>query len=60
MHAGGMKQVESADDVGDALPGIVYHDGEMITGRRVLAGEDHVTPRRRIGGDLSGRAIAGF
>ena len=36
------EQVAAAHDMGHALRRIVDGDGEMIAGRRVLAGEDHV------------------
>ena len=42
---GGGEQVEAAHHVGDALLGIVDRHGEMIGGRRVLAGEDDVAER---------------
>ena len=42
MDVGRGEQVAAADDVGHALRGIVDDDGEMVAGRRVLAGEDDV------------------
>src|SRR5581483_9910019 len=51
VHAGGVEQILAADQFGDALQGVVDHDGEMIAGRRFLAREDDVAPGLRIGGD---------
>ena len=45
VDVGRGEQVAAAHDVGHALGGIVDGDGEMIAGRRVLAGEDDVAER---------------
>ena len=40
--------------VGDALHGVVDGDGEMVGGRRVLAGEDDVAVEGGVGVDAAG------
>ena len=45
-------EIAAAHHVGDALGGIVDGDGEMIAGRRVLAGEHDVAIGVRLGLDL--------
>ena len=42
VDVGGGEEVAAAHDVGDALRGVVDGDGEMVAGRRVLAGEHDV------------------
>src|SRR3954465_13031193 len=44
MHAGRPEQVPAPHHVGNALQGVVDHDGQMITRRRLLARNDDVAP----------------
>ena len=55
VDVGGGEEVAAAHDVGDALGGVVDRDGEMIAGRRVLAGEDDVAEQPGLGLDLGVR-----
>jgi hypothetical protein len=42
VQMGGFEEVNAADDVGDALEGIVVDDGEVVAGADVFADEDGV------------------
>ena len=44
VHAGRPEQVAAPHHLGDALQGVVDHDGQMIAGRRLLARQDDVAP----------------
>ena len=54
----GLAEVGAADDVGDALVGVVEDDGEVVGGADVAAGEDGVAGG--IGGVRAGGGGAGF
>ena len=54
MQAGGMEQVLTAHHMGDALMRIVDHDRKVIAGGNILARQDDVAPRRRIGQNHAG------
>ena len=51
MHAGRPEQVPAPHHVGDALQGVVDHDGQMIARRRLLARQDDVAPGLGLCGD---------
>ena len=44
MNGGGVKQIEAAHDIADALRMIVDNDRQMIAGGRIPALENRVTP----------------
>ena len=44
VHAGRPEQVPAPHHVGNALQGVVDHDGQMIARRRLLARQDDVAP----------------
>ena len=52
-----LEQVDTANDVGNALRRIIDSDGEMIGGRRLLAGEDDVAGLCRVGLDPAGAFV---
>ena len=56
VDVGRGEQVAAAHHVGDALRGVVDGDGEMIAGRRVLAGEHDVAEQLGLGRDLARRS----
>ncbi len=60
MHAGGVKQVGAAHDVGDALRRVVHGDGQMVARRRVFARQNDVAPLGGIGGNGSGDIFIAF
>jgi len=53
VDVGGGKEVFAAGDEGDVLEGVVDHDGEMVGGGDVLAGEDDVAEEGGIDGDFA-------
>ena len=56
----GVAEVGAADDVGDALVGVVDDDGEVVGGADVAAGEDGVAEWGRVGGVGAGGGGAGL
>jgi hypothetical protein len=52
-----LEQVLAADDMRDALRRVVDSDGEMVRGGGVLASEDDVAMRQRIGAHRTGKAV---
>jgi len=57
MQMSGVEEVLAAADQGDPLQVIVQDDGQVIAGRRVLAGEDRVAQRFRPRLDPAGPAV---
>lgn len=57
VDVGGGEEVLAAGDVGDLLEGIVHHDGEVVGGANVLAGQDDIAEQAGIDGNL---AVAGI
>lgn len=53
MEVGGLEEVFAADDVGDALEGVVHDDGEVVAGADVLADEDGVAEELGTGALIS-------
>ena len=51
MHRCGVIEVLAADDIGDALEGIIDDDGQMIARRCILARQYDIAPGGRIGRD---------
>ena len=51
MHAGRPEQVPAPHHVGNALQGVVDHDGQVIARRRLLARQDDVAPGLGLCGD---------
>ena len=63
MHAGRPEQVPAPHHVGNALQGVVDHNGQMIARGRLLARQDDVAPGLRLCGDdaaLATWALAKF
>ena len=49
LKMGGLVEIRPANDVGDALCGVVDDYGQMVTRRRILADNDRVTPAGGVG-----------
>ncbi len=63
MHAGRPEQVAAAHHLGHALHGVVDRHREVVTGRRLAAGENNVSPGLGPGDDRAGlacRTLAAF
>src|ERR1041385_4754315 len=60
MHRCRREQVEAARHMRDALQRVVDYHRKMIAGRRLLAREDDVAPRLRLGGHRAGLAVRPF
>ena len=57
VDRGGVKQVVAARDMGDRLQGVIVDDGDVVAGADVLAGQDDITPGRRLSGNGAGLAV---